>query len=802
MSSSSTKVASMTFGVCLFVIIACGGGSSDTPPPEINNEPPSIQGIPETKVLVGENYIFTPQASDPDGDSLTFSVQNLPSWADFNTNTGEVNGWPDRTESGDFLDILISVSDGSASSTLAGFDIAVTPKPISKEDVITEGTVVPLPDSQLEDPSHSGFVSTGSVVINIGGTERRHEQANLEFEFDEDDNLISMVGDTLVPSPISNYFSLSDSITSRVGLYLGAEINPDPLFGIQLKDDFYYFVYYLGIGAEAVIGNRDNSSDSETISLSLPGGEIVLISDPLDEFFYYYASTPLGTKGYGESDNGLIPFEPAEDFSSLDSFDGHRLDRAAMSIGIKIFDLFEIEGTRITKEPQFSDIDWNDPLNSPIEFKAGANGTAKFALSVFGVGLFDFELAQASATFDVGFDRQQMALQMTVEPDVSWQPNWFSIIPTTQIIGNWMVNGDGSYSALLSGEYRSTIPETTMTGSITLNNDGAIFESIIPDDNMPITVSASFLEPSTLYEVFAQRDVSDSIKNDINAAFDRLLEEKRQALQDYQDAIDDYEFEVSLRGLRETLPATADNAIAILQGLPAEIGQIAFDEAYDAIKAKQVCLGICIPSNSRIGSYARTAQNQARDRTSDEIVPYVAAMVEMKFRAQQADAEEFRDALEAALREVYAHRTYSDTVTVSFTVTETTPDFEYSYTRSVNEAVLTSQQSSSILNAADNAHLIQESSDTKIRLGDHFEQIPEEDIIERARTEINDGLDQLPTFEKAGMTVTNGAMTGYILLDETEYSVDFNILDPVELLLGVGDSIAEQKSRDVENANP
>lgn len=798
----NAKINAVCAAFVLLLSVSCGGGGSDNPSPQTENEPPRIQGIPATKVLVGENYSFIPQASDSDGDSLIFSVQNLPSWADFNTSTGEVNGWPDRTESGNFLDILISVSDGRASSGLSGFDITVTPKPISKEDVSTEGTVVPLPDSELEDPSHSGFISSGSVVINIGGIERRHEQANLEFEFDEDDKLISMVGSTLVPSPISNYFSLSDSITSRIGLYLGSEINQDPLFNIQLKDDFYYFVYYLGIAADAVIGNRDNSSDSETISLSLPGGEIVLISDPLDEFFYYYASTPLGTKGYGESDKGLIPFKPAESFSSLDSFDGHRLDRAAMSIGIKIFDLFEIEGTRVTKEPQFSDIDWSDPLNSSIEFRAGANGAAKFALSVLNVGIFDFELAQASATFDVGFDRQQMAMQMTVEPDVSWQPNWFSIIPATQIVGNWMVNGDGSYSALLSGEYRSTIPETTMTGSITLNNEGAIFESTIPDDEMPITVSASFLEPSTVYEVFAQRDVSDSIKNDINAAFDRLLEEKRQALQDYQDAIEDYDFEVSLRGLRETLPATADNAITILQALPAEVGEIAYDEAYDAIKAKQVCLGLCVPSDSRIGSYARTARNQARDRTSDEIIPYVAAMVEMKLRAQQADAEELRDALEAGLREAYAHRTYSDTVTVSFTVTETSPDYEYSYTRSVNETILTSQQSSEILTAANNAHLIQESSDTKIRLGDHFEQIPEEDIIERARTETNNSLDQLPTFQKAGMTVTNGDMTGYILLDQTEYSVDFNILDPIELLLGVGDTIAEQKSRELENENP
>ncbi len=787
-----------------FILTSCGGGGGGGGGGGVNpvNSPPSIAGAPSPSVIAGENYRFTPQASDADNDKLTFSITNLPDWAIFDTETGILEGSPDRINTGIFPEITISVSDGKATVSLAKFNIGVNPKTLSKQDIATVGTEVATPVSELQDPNNSGFTATGTVTIDVNGIQRKHEQADLKFEFDKDDNLISMSGNALIPPAVSDYFTLNGTTTARIGLYRGSEINAEPLFGVQLQDEFYYFVYYLAVAVEAELGDRNGGAGS-TISLSLPAsGEILLISDPMDTFYYYYASTFAGSKGYGESDKGLIPFKPIENFASLDSFNGHRLEKDAMSIGIKIFDLFEIVGTRVTKQSQFSDIDWLEPLNSAIEFKAGANGVGKLALSVFGVGFFEFNLAQVSATFDVGLDRQQMAMQMTVEPDVSWQPDWFSIIPNTQIIGNWMVNGDGTFSALLSGEYRSTLPQATMTGSITLNNNGAIFESSIPDNDMPITVRASFLKPSTIYEIFAQRDASASIKSDINNAFDRLVAEKTQAYQDYQQSIADYDFEVSLRGIRTSLPVIADKAILILKALPAEVGQTAYTETYNTIKSKQVCVGAVVrgtcvgsyqPSDSRIGSYARTARNQARDRTTTKIVPYVNAMNELKKRALQADAEQLRQALEDSLRGAYARRNYTDNITVSFTVTEV--DYQYSYTKPVNEPILTNSQSSSILSAANNVYRIQETSDTRIRLGDYYDQIPLEEKINQARAEVNANLDQLPTFEKAGMTVTGSKMTAYIRLGGTDYPVDFNILDPIELLLGVGDIIVDQKSR-------
>ncbi len=89
------------------------------------NQPPTISGSPTTSLDEGVAYRFTPSASDPDGDALTFSVSNLPSWANFNTSTGAITGTPDSNSAGTYSNIVIRVSDGSAQASLSAFAITV-----------------------------------------------------------------------------------------------------------------------------------------------------------------------------------------------------------------------------------------------------------------------------------------------------------------------------------------------------------------------------------------------------------------------------------------------------------------------------------------------------------------------------------------------------------------------------------------------------------------------------------------------------------------------------------------------------
>ena len=97
-----------------------------TATPTAPNQAPRISGSPPSAVKAGENYDFTPSASDPDGDALSFSVQNKPAWLAFDSTTGRLSGMPGEMDIGSFTGIEIVVSDGRSSAALGPFSVDVT----------------------------------------------------------------------------------------------------------------------------------------------------------------------------------------------------------------------------------------------------------------------------------------------------------------------------------------------------------------------------------------------------------------------------------------------------------------------------------------------------------------------------------------------------------------------------------------------------------------------------------------------------------------------------------------------------
>ena len=92
------------------------------------NRVPTISGTPPSSVVAGQQYSFTPTAADADGDALTFSIQNKPSWASFNTSTGALAGTPTVANT-TYSNIRITVSDGKSSASTNVFSITVTAAP-------------------------------------------------------------------------------------------------------------------------------------------------------------------------------------------------------------------------------------------------------------------------------------------------------------------------------------------------------------------------------------------------------------------------------------------------------------------------------------------------------------------------------------------------------------------------------------------------------------------------------------------------------------------------------------------------
>ena len=89
------------------------------------NQAPTISGTPKTQIDAGSDYEFIPTASDPDGDSLTFEIQNKPEWANFDSTTGKLSGQPSSSQTGISANIKISVTDGNTTIFLPAFNILV-----------------------------------------------------------------------------------------------------------------------------------------------------------------------------------------------------------------------------------------------------------------------------------------------------------------------------------------------------------------------------------------------------------------------------------------------------------------------------------------------------------------------------------------------------------------------------------------------------------------------------------------------------------------------------------------------------
>ena len=128
-------------------------GSADSNSAATANQAPQISGTPPDTVQVGATLSFVPTAQDPENNPLTFSVANLPGWAQFDSATGQISGTPQSSDVGSVDNVTISVSDGSASASLTPFNIAV---------------VAPLPSATLswEAPTEN---EDGSPLTDLAG---------------------------------------------------------------------------------------------------------------------------------------------------------------------------------------------------------------------------------------------------------------------------------------------------------------------------------------------------------------------------------------------------------------------------------------------------------------------------------------------------------------------------------------------------------------------------------------------------------------------------------------------------------
>lgn len=162
------------------------------------NSRPVIAGNPQELVRTSELYSFTPDASDPDGDSLSFTISGKPIWADFNASTGEMSGTPQPGDEGVYNGILITVSDGYSEGSIE-FSVTVT------SGGSASVTLTWNPPSQNED---------GSILTDLAGYRIYFGDREGDYRFTvaiNNPGTSTLVVDNLTPK---TYYFVATSVNS------------------------------------------------------------------------------------------------------------------------------------------------------------------------------------------------------------------------------------------------------------------------------------------------------------------------------------------------------------------------------------------------------------------------------------------------------------------------------------------------------------------------------------------------------------------------------------------------------------
>jgi ELWxxDGT repeat protein len=115
-----------------------------------------ISGRPLLLVAENDSYSFTPTADDAEGDPITFSVLNKPSWANFNPVNGQLSGTPGFADAGEYAGVEITVSDDTGNSAiLKPFTITVT-------NTNRLPSITGTPPTEVTENSSYNFIPTAS----------------------------------------------------------------------------------------------------------------------------------------------------------------------------------------------------------------------------------------------------------------------------------------------------------------------------------------------------------------------------------------------------------------------------------------------------------------------------------------------------------------------------------------------------------------------------------------------------------------------------------------------------------------
>lgn len=269
------------------------------PPPSLDNTSPRISGTPSPVALVSSMWAFTPSATDPDGDKVSFKIENKPMWAEFNNATGKLSGMPELGHEGSYENIRITASDGKVTAALPEFTInvkstitnnapSISGNPSSSATIGQTYLFTPTA-SDLDGDKLTFDIANRPDWANFNATTGRLTGTPMQGDSAFYDNIVISVRDgELMASLPAFSINVSQIATSSVTLnWIPPTQNDD---NSPLMDLYAYKIYY-GL-AEGSYPNQvwvDNA------------GVTSYVVDNLSPNTYYFVTTSINSSGI-ESD--------------------------------------------------------------------------------------------------------------------------------------------------------------------------------------------------------------------------------------------------------------------------------------------------------------------------------------------------------------------------------------------------------------------------------------------------------------------------------------------------------------------
>ncbi|MGD1945090.1 MAG: hypothetical protein ACFB0A_02195 [Croceivirga sp.] len=656
----------------------------------------------------------------------------------------------------------------------------------------------------------NGYMVEGKLTIPIDSIgEVVFENADIDVSFNDDGTLQSLVGTVDVP-PLDNFFEFSDPFQSEIGFFSGQFLNENRNYEILLADDRYYFVFNIQVNIELKIGVNDDPNATKPLSISPGSAGVALIVDYTDPMFFFSIGGGVAggdgdtndngdgdTNDNGDGNNnnngndgrllgvsfggsfggniGYVPTDPVDDVVSFGA-------KTVVGGSASFFKTIEMSGLLYEDKGFSIDADLKDPLSSDfgVGYRSGFNGKLDLALEINSFISFGFPIASGSAAVvaEASTDNGVTArafINGVVDPDLSWYPNFIPIKPDGSLSADGYVNQNGVFDIGVEGTFSIETPNNQqgIEGYMRFSNPAFEIEGKYTRNQQEWSVGAAVKKDETEVLVKAPNSFVSGLDIEISQRIDSTLTVAEDALANLEQATADYEFELSLRGLRQVLPTVISTA---LQTIDEEV-------------AKGIAEGRRRAEEEVSSRGARYCDDNIPSIVNGIVNRYRNALVRMRNAVNNTnDSDQTRTELEAALRQLASLNRVDETVTATvewgiFPLFCNVP-FTSNRDVSLNFQVLTSEQVSQLNLAADNVKFIAETSEILISAQAIFDAIPKQEILNRLDQLKQDITGQVQSFSDfAGVgfikSHNSGDFTFFIEQGDTRRNVaNFNPFDP------------------------